>query len=224
MSCKKTKLASHSHAHLDNHNVQLNLNQYRDCYPSTIHKIGSSCIANRLKKVLPSLVNEDQTRFISKRYMGDNIRLIYDLIHYLNCNNLPRLLICIDFEVFVFYSVDWNFMIKVLKAFGYNKRPMAFGPIICGWIYTFYNKIQSLVIVNRHTLPWFSIERGCHPGNPILPYLFLLCVELLGIMIQENRLIKGININDKQHKSMQFADDTQMMSESEAISFEQAKY
>ena len=45
----------------------------------------------------------------------------------LNCNNLPGLLICIDFEK-AFDSVDWDFMIKVLKAFG-------FGPTICQWIH-----------------------------------------------------------------------------------------
>jgi len=42
------------------------------------------------------------------------------------------------------------------------------------------------------------IERGCRQGDSILPYLFLLCVEILGIMIQENRLIKGISIYDKE--------------------------
>ena len=41
-------------------------------------------------------------------------------------------------------------------------------------------------------------------------------------MIWENRLIKRININDKEHKTAQFADDTQMMSEGNAISFEQS--
>ena len=41
-----------------------------------VYKISSSCIANRLKKVLTSLINEDQTGFMSNRYMGDNIRLI----------------------------------------------------------------------------------------------------------------------------------------------------
>ena len=89
---------------------------------NVVYKLGSSCIANRLKKALPSLINEDQTGFMSNRYMEDNIRLIYDLIYYLNYNNLPGLLICIDFEK-AFNSVDWNFMMKVLKAFG-------FGPII----------------------------------------------------------------------------------------------
>ena len=77
--------------------------------------------------------------------MGDNIKLIYDPIYYLNYDNLPGLLICIDFEK-AFDSVDWNFMMKVLKAFG-------FGPIICHWIYTFYNIIKSTVIVNGHTPP-----------------------------------------------------------------------
>ena len=61
--------------------------------------------------------------------MGDNIRLIYNLIHYLNYNNLHGLLICVDLEI-AFDSVDWNFVMKVLKAFG-------FGPIICQWTYTF---------------------------------------------------------------------------------------
>ena len=31
-----------------------------------------------------SLISEDQTGFMANRYIGDNIRLIYDLISYLN--------------------------------------------------------------------------------------------------------------------------------------------
>ena len=151
---------------------------------------------------------------MSNRYVGDKIRLIYNLIHYLICNNLPGLLICIDFEK-AFDSVDWNFMKKLLNAFG-------FGPMICQRIYTLYNKIKLTVIVNRYTSPWFSTERGCRQGDPISPYLFPLCVEILDNMIRENRLIKGININDEEHKIAQFADDTQTMSECDAISFEQS--
>ena len=73
-----------------------------------------------------------------------------------------------------------------------------------------------------HFFFFFFFERGCRQGDPVSPYLFLLCVEILGIMIRENRLIKGIHINDEEQKIVQFADDTQMMSEGDAISFEQS--
>ena len=86
----------------------------------------SSCIANRLKNVLSSLINEDQTGVMTNRYMGDHIRLMYDIIHYLNYKNVPDLPLFIDFEK-AFDSVDWNFMMNVLKAFG-------FGPSICQYL------------------------------------------------------------------------------------------
>ena len=63
-----------------------------------VYKIGSACIAKRLKSILPSLINEDQTGFMANRYIGDNIRLIYGLISYLYRENKPGLLLCLDFE------------------------------------------------------------------------------------------------------------------------------
>ena len=55
------------------------------------------------------MISEDQTGFMANRYIGDNIRLIYDLISYLNKENMPGLLLCLDFEK-AFDSVDWRFM------------------------------------------------------------------------------------------------------------------
>ena len=107
---------------------------------NVVYKIGSACIAKRLKSVLPSLINEDQTGFMANRYIGDNIRLIYDLISYLYRENKPGLLLCLDFEK-AFDSVDWKFMFKVLRAFG-------FGPDIFQWISTFYKDIKSSVTIN----------------------------------------------------------------------------
>ena len=76
-------------------------------------------------------------------------------------------------------------MTKALKAFG-------FGEDICRWIATFYRKINSAVIVNGQTSSLFSIERGCRQGNPVSPYLFVLCMEILATMTRENVDIKGI--------------------------------
>ena len=84
------------------------------------YKIGSSCIASRLKLVLPQLINEDQTGFVAGRYIGDNIRQLYDIIHYLNNKNEPGLLVSIDFEK-AFDSINWSFMHNVLKQYGFKK-------------------------------------------------------------------------------------------------------
>jgi len=72
---------------------------------NVVYKIGSPAIANRIKTMLPELINEDQTGFMSGRYIGDNLRLIYDMIAYLKGKNLPGLLLNIDFEK-AFDSVD----------------------------------------------------------------------------------------------------------------------
>jgi exonuclease III len=179
---------------------------------NVIYKIGSACIANRIKTVLPTLVSDDQTGFMSGRYMGDNLRLIYDTIAYLDEQNLPGLLLNIDFEK-AFDSLDWSFMFKVLRAFG-------FGEDICRWISTFYNNIKSAVIINGTISPWFSVNRGCRQGDPISPYLFIICVEVLGIMTRENAEIKGIVINQEEHKLSQYADDTEFLLDGNRRSFE----
>ena len=181
---------------------------------NVIYKIGSACIANRIKDILPTLINEDQTGFVKNRYLGDNIRLIYDMIDYLNFKNLPGLLLCLDFEK-AFDSLDWNFMFKVLQAFG-------FGDGICRWISTFYKNIKSTILVNGQYTEWFSIERGCRQGDPVSPYLFILCAEILAIMIREDTDIAGILVNNIEYKISQFADDAQLMNRGDRQSFEKS--
>ena len=56
----------------------------------------------------------------------------------------------------------------------------------------------------------FSIGRGCRQGDPISPYIFILCVEVLGIMIRKSKDVKGIKINNVEFKLSKYADDTQM--------------
>ena len=179
---------------------------------NVLYKIGTSCIANRIKTVLPELISEDQTGFISNRYMGDNIRLIYDLISYLDKKNLPGLLLCLDFEK-AFDSLDWGFLLKVLRTYH-------FGNDVCRWIKTFYSNIKSTVIVNGCPSDWFEIQRGCRQGDPLSPYLFILCVEILSIMIKENKEIKGIVVNNNEIKISQFADDAQLINPGDQLSFE----
>ena len=183
---------------------------------NVVYKIGSTCIANRLKTILPTLIHEDQTGFVPGRYIGDNIRLIYDMIHYLDTEDSPGLLVTIDFEK-AFDSVDWDFMHKVLKRFG-------FGRDICRWVSAFYSNITSNVLVNGKPSNKIKIERGCRQGDPISPYLFILCAEILACKIREDTEIKPIRIGNSDFKISQFADDTSFLLEGDKKSYERLFY
>ena len=179
---------------------------------NVIYKIGSASIANRLKRILPKLIHEDQTGFVKGRYIGDNIRLLYDMIHHLDEEKLPGLLVSIDYEK-AFDSVDWNFMHSALEQYGFGKD-------ILHWIQTFYKEIKSSVIVNGKVSESFHVKRGCRQGDPISPYLFILCAEILACKIRNNEEIKGIKVDNTEFKISQFADDTTFLLEGDRNSYE----
>ena len=65
---------------------------------NVICKMASGCIAERIKSVLTKLISEDQTGFKNGRYIGENTRLMYDILHITDTLNIPGLLLMVDFE------------------------------------------------------------------------------------------------------------------------------
>ena len=151
------------------------------------YKIIAFSIANRLKKVLPSLINKDQSAYIDKRYIGNNARFLIDLIEYADENQIGGLLICVDFRK-AFDSLNWNFMIEVLKK-------LNFGPSFINMIKTLYANPTIQIKNNGHFSKEIKIEKGVKQGCPVSAMIFTLCVEYLTKAINKNKDIEGIEIN-----------------------------
>ena len=166
----------------------------------TVYKIASGSIANRIKPNLDSLIDKDQTGFIQGRYMGENTRLLYDLINHTEQKEIPGRLLLIDFEK-AFDSLSWSFIRKALKF-------LNFGESFRRWIDVFYKGISSAVIQCGHLSSWFQIGRGCRQGDPLSPYIFIICADFLSTKLRKNKNIKGIKVELKEFKISQFADDT----------------
>jgi hypothetical protein len=86
---------------------------------NTVYKLASSCIAERIKSVLPILISNDQTGFIPGRYIGENTRLIYDILHFTEEQDILGILLLIDFEK-AFDSISWMFIESVLDFFNFG--------------------------------------------------------------------------------------------------------
>ena len=72
---------------------------------------------------------------MSGRYIGDNIRILYDIVYYTEAQNIPGTFLRVDFEK-AFDSVSWSFIHKTLDFFG-------FGTDIKRWISVFLPKYKS---------------------------------------------------------------------------------
>ena len=164
------------------------------------YKILSAAIANRFKMVIPSIISETQKGFIKGRFIGENTRMIYDVLAEAEKRSIPGLLLLIDFEK-AFDSIEWGYLHKVLLH--YN-----FGPNIRKWVETLYKNISSRIINNGKISESFKLTRGVRQGDPLSPYLFILAVEPLANAIKRNKEIKGIKIDDIEYLLSQFADDT----------------
>ena len=62
------------------------------------YKILTKVVANRIEKTKPILINPDQTGYVKSRYIGENVRLINDVINYSDMLNQKGIAIFLDFK------------------------------------------------------------------------------------------------------------------------------
>ena len=107
------------------------------------YKIASKVIAKIIEVVLPRLIHTDQTGFIKGRYIGENIRLISDLLEQTKADKISGRVMSMDFRK-AFDTLEWPFMHYALKL--YN-----FGENIRRWIKVFTQRAQSLIMASLLT-------------------------------------------------------------------------
>ena len=130
------------------------------------YKILTKSIAKRLEKVLPKIINSDQTGYIKGRFIGENVRLIQDVMSHTKQEEKPGIAIFLDFRK-AFDTIEWNYLRAALQTFN-------FGPDILNWFQVIYNQASRCVLHNGHASDFFLLERGLRQGCPLSGLLFVI--------------------------------------------------
>ena len=59
-------------------------------------------------------------------------------------------------------------------------------------------------------------------GDPLSPYIFIICAEFLANKIRKNKNIKRIKVGTSEHKISQYADDTSIFLDGSETSLEES--
>ena len=163
------------------------------------YRIYTSIMSKRMENILPTLINNDQTGFISKRQTQDNIRRTLHIMNHIQKYKEKAMLISLDAEK-AFDSVNWFYLFKVLKKFQMSE-------LIINNIKALYNNASSRIRINGYLTDPLTLERGVRQGCAWSPLLFAMYLEPLAQHIRQTKEISGITINKMEHKIACYADD-----------------
>jgi hypothetical protein len=175
---------------------------------NTSYKILTKVIANRLKNILPSIVPENQGRFIKGRQIAENIILVQEALHSSLCRKDKGMIIKLDLAN-AFDRVNHNFLYAVMKKFGFDET-------FVNWIRACIDSPWIAPMVNGRVTSFFKASRGLRQGCPLSPLLYALQASVLSYQLENARIsssLKGLQIAQgvKEINHAQFTDDTLLL-------------
>ena len=178
---------------------------------SVQYKIVSKILCNRLKQILPEIISETQGAFVAGRLISDNILIAHEMVHGLKANDrVSGGFMAVKTDMSKAYDRgEWNFLETLMEKMGFDH-------VWIRWIMACVGSVSFSVLMNGNEHGFIKPERGIRQGDPLSPFLFILCVEALVSCLNEAESagrLQGIKLasSGPSVHHLLFADDSLLM-------------
>ncbi|GLT36867.1 hypothetical protein SLA2020_112150 [Shorea laevis] len=155
---------------------------------NTVLKIISKILVNRIKPWMDKIISPCQASFISGRQGTDNVLILQEFVYFFRKKTgTSGDMICkLDLEK-AYDRLEWSFIHETLVFFKFPSD-------IIRLIMSSITSSSLSILVNGERTDSFFPSRGIRQGDPLSPYIFIMCMEHLSIKLtsdMDNGIWKG---------------------------------
>ena len=142
-----------------------------------MYKIITKVLVHRLRPILSNIIGPYQSSFLPGRGTSYNSIVLQEIIHFMKRSKRKKGFVAfkLDLEK-AFDNVNWDFLKNCLHDFGFPQDTIKL-------IMHCVSSPSYSVLWNGNNLPSFKPTHGLRQGDPLSPYLFILCMEKLSVAI-----------------------------------------
>ncbi|RYR39566.1 hypothetical protein Ahy_A09g045127 isoform B [Arachis hypogaea] len=143
------------------------------------YKVITKILVNRIKPTLNDIIAPYQSSFVPGRNIQDNIIIAKEVMHSMKRmrGKAKFMAIKIDFEK-AYDRINWDFLEKRLLEINMLRKCV-------GIIMKCVRTVKYNLLWNGSMTEEFSPKRGIRQGDPISPYLFVICMDALSQLIEK---------------------------------------
>ena len=155
---------------------------------NSVYKVITKIIVGMLRPYLDKLIAPCQATFVPRRRGVDNAIIVQEIIHSMEKTKGRGgyMALKIDLEK-TYDKLEWSFIRDTLLRFNLPKN-------LVELIMSCVSSVSTSILFNGRALDTFKPTRGIRQGNPLSPYIFIMCMDYLGQLIQEKCAANSWNL------------------------------